>query len=65
MKLNKTAIDLFRARQCVEMRQLASKATVSEVSIRNGYKQEIAPVTVGKIAKALGVDPEEIILKEE
>lgn len=65
MRLSKTAIDLFRARQCMEMRQLASKASVSEMSIRNGYKQGITPVTIGKIAKALGVDPEEIILKEE
>ncbi len=65
MKLNKTSIDLLRAKKCLQVKDVAAAAGVSTVTIQNGYKKNIDPVCVGKLAKALGVDVEEIIIKEE
>ena len=65
MKLNRQAIDLRRARQCISIAMLARRAGISASSINNGYKKGVTAVVAGKIARALEVDPEEIILKEE
>ena len=63
MKLNKEKLYLLRARECLTIQQLASKAGVSCKEISKN--SSIGAVSAGKIAKALEVDPEEIILKEE
>lgn len=64
MKLNKRNLDLIRARKCMQIKEVATVAGVAAVTIQNGYKRDIAPECVGKIARALGVDVEEIICKE-
>lgn len=64
MKINKASLDLLRAKQCLLTRELAKLAGISDLTIRNGYKQDVDPVSIGKIAKALGVEPEDIIIKE-
>ncbi len=64
MKLNKYNFDLIRAKRCMQVKDIAVAAEVSTVTIQNGYKRDIAPECIGKIAKALGVDVEEIIEKE-
>ncbi len=64
MKLNKQSVDLLRARHCLMLKELAEKAGVSTVTIQCGYKRDIAPECVGKIARALNVDVGEIIVKE-
>lgn len=48
----------------MQVKDIAVAAEVSTVTIQNGYKRDIAPECIGKIAKALGVDVEEIIEKE-
>ena len=65
MKLNKSAIDLLRAKQCLSMVDISKLAKVGTNTIYAGFTRDIDPLPVGRIAKALGVDPEEIILKEQ
>ena len=65
MKLDKRKIDLYRARKCMTTEELAETAKVSQTTIRKGYKEKISVNTVGKIAKALGVDVKEIIVEED
>lgn len=62
MTLNKTKIDLARARQCMDVEELCarvgmSRATYYNAMARTGVRAE----TAGKIAKALNVDVTEII----
>ncbi len=65
MKLNKSAINLLLARRCMNVSDLAKAAQVDRRTYYIGIESGIYPKQAGKIAKALGVDPEEIILKEE
>ncbi|NBJ75044.1 XRE family transcriptional regulator, partial [Neglecta sp. X4] len=54
MKLDHDKLDLLRARNVLTISQLAKVAKVSAATIVRGGNPGI--VTVGKIAKALGVD---------
>ncbi len=63
MKLDHNKLDLLRARNVLTLSQLAKTANVSTASIVRGSNSGIT--TIGKVAKALGVDVEEIIVKEE
>lgn len=65
MKIDKRKLEMQRAKKCLQVKELATVAGVATTTIQNGYKREIAPECVGKIARALGVDVEEIIVKEE
>ena len=62
MKLDRTKYELARARACMGQRDIVSagipKGTLC--GILSG-KAESRPETIGKIAKALGVDVTEII----
>ncbi|SCJ97737.1 Uncharacterised protein [uncultured Eubacterium sp.] len=61
MKLNKYAVEMLRARRCITTNQLANNAKVSAVTIRRGYENNIDAVCVGKFAKALNINVEDII----
>ena len=65
MKLNKAAIDLLRAEQCITLGELACSAKVGKNTIYTGFTRDINPLSVGKIARALNVPVEDIIVKEE
>lgn len=65
MQLNKDTLDLLRARECLTVLALAKKAGISQSTINTGYKKEIDPVPVGKIAKALNVDVKDIIIEQQ
>lgn len=64
MKVDREKIDIARARACIKHKDLIKngipKSTLSRAL--NGY--DLRPETVGKIAKALGVDVTEILLEE-
>ncbi len=65
MKLNLDRIDLELARKCLTVTDLCKKAGVaypSYAQIRAG-KATPKPVTVGKLATALGLDPVELLEK--
>ncbi len=65
MKINNCKLELTLARRCMVLSELRcdglSPQTITR--IRNGA--DVKPVTVGKIAKALDVDPAEIIEMED
>ena len=64
MKLDKDALELARARNCMTMKALATAAKVSTATICSKKDIEVFPATAGRIAKALNVDVTEIIIKE-
>ena len=64
MKIDNSKLDMALARKCVNLSQLRAGISPQTLTrIRRG--DAVKPVTVGKIAKALGVDPVEIIEKED
>ena len=63
MVLNPQKLNLAMARACLTSRELQIKAGISDSSLSHilSGKQKARPLTIGKIAKALGVDPVELI----
>lgn len=65
MKVNRAKLELAMARACVRSNDLPGKADLPRPTVQNAIVgRSVRPVTVGKIAKALGVDPSEIIEME-
>ena len=62
MRLNATKVRLLMAKQVINQATLAAKAGISRQTlsaVMNG--RSCRPELLGKISKALGVEPEEII----
>lgn len=62
MRLNATKVHLFMAKQVINQATLATKAGISRQTlsaVMNG--RNCRPELLGKISKALEVEPEEII----
>ena len=58
MKIDKSMLELYMARKCMSVIELAKAAKISRETVYGIWKGENAkPETVGKIAKALDVDP--------
>lgn len=66
VKLNQRGVELEMAQSCLSLNDLCKKTRIAKsyVSEGGGLERDLRPYQVGKIAKALGVDPEEIILQE-
>lgn len=65
MKVNKKKMQIALARKCMSLSEAAKVADMPYQSVLNAQKgRGISPVTLGKIARALGVDPEEIVDNE-
>lgn len=60
MRINKKKLELAKARACMSTNDII-KAGVPKVTLASACKKEARPDTVGKIAKALGVDVIEIL----
>lgn len=66
MKVNKQKLDLAMARACMTSAELPEAAGIPRPTVQNAVVgKSVRPATVGKIAKALGVDPIEIIEEKE
>ncbi len=65
MKISKKKLDMVLAEQCKTMSMLRGEGLSPHTLTRMRRGEDVKPITVGKIAKALGVDPEDIIDKEE
>lgn len=65
MRIDRKALDLLRARQCLTIKCLSKKAGVSTATLCAPNNRELTPTTIGRIAKALDVDVGEIIVKED
>ena len=63
MKINIQKLDVAMARACMTGKELQKQAEISDVSLAKirGGTQEPRPSTVGRIARALGVDVEAIV----
>jgi DNA-binding Xre family transcriptional regulator len=62
MRLNTTKVRLLMAKQVINQASLAAKAGISRQTlsaVMNG--RSCRPELLGKISRALGVEPEEII----
>lgn len=65
MKISRQKIEMAMARACMNTADLPKAAGLPAPTVYNAMMGKgIRPVTLGKIAKALGVDPEEIMEKE-
>lgn len=64
MRINKKKFDLAKARACKGTKDLAA-AEIPKGTLCRVYRDDLKPDTVGKIAKALGVDVTEIIEVED
>lgn len=63
MKIDNRKLDLVLARQCKvisDLRCVTSQQTLTRIR----RSEDIKPSTLGNIAKALGVDPADILEKE-
>lgn len=66
MKANKKVVQLAMARACLSRRELAEKAGIPEPTLQRVINhRSVRPATLGKVARALGVDPLEIMEQEE
>ena len=66
MKLNRKKLELAMARACMNSADLPKAAGLPRPTVQNAIVGKgIRPGTLGKIAKALGVDPVEIIEMED
>ncbi len=65
MQANKQQLELAMARACMNIYDIARKAEMPEQTVKNVLcGRSVKPRTLGKVAKALGVDPAEILESE-
>ena len=65
MKVNSNKLRLAMARACMNTIDLSVKAEMPVQTINGVLRgRSIRPATLGRIAKALGVDPAEIVKEE-
>lgn len=65
MKIDNKKLNIELARSCKALSELRGEGISPQTLTRIRSGADVKPVTVGKIAKALGVDPVEIIETEE
>lgn len=62
MNANKKLIKIAMARSCMNAADLAAASGLPRPTVNNVIAgRNIRPATIGKVAKALGVDPVELI----
>lgn len=65
VKANRNKLELAMARACMESRDLPVAAGLPRPTAQNLIVgKSVRPATLGRVAKALGVDPEEIVEAE-
>lgn len=66
MKVNRKKLYLALARACMNLSEAAKAAGMPYQSAKNVYNGRGAtPATIGKLCRALGVDPADIIEEED
>ena len=62
MKVNRKKLELAMARACMNSADLPVAAGLPRPTVQNLIVgKSVRPATLGRVAKALGVDPEEIV----
>jgi len=65
MKANRKKLELAMARACMNSADLPAAAGLPRPTVNNAIVgKSVRPATLGRIAKALGVDPADIIKEE-
>lgn len=65
MKAEKIKLDLAMARACMNSADLAEASGMPPQTVNGVIRgRSVRPATLGRIAKALGVDPAELIAEE-
>ena len=64
MKVNNYKLDVLLARRCMNRRDLRGNGASPQTMQRIGKGEDVTPKTAGRIARALGVDVEDIIERE-
>ena len=66
MRISKELFEVACARKCISSKEVIERSGISRATLSNCIRRERgAPVTIGKIAKAIGVDVTEIIDTQE
>ena len=62
MKVNRRKLELAMARACMESRDLPAAAGLPRPTVQNAIVGKgVRPATLGRIAKALNVDPVDLL----
>ena len=64
LRVKSEKLEMVLARKCKTLSDLRGEGLSPQTLSRIKNGNEVMPVTVGKIAKALGVDPADIIEEE-
>ena len=65
VRIDRKKMELAMARACMESRDLPAVAGLPRPTVQNAIVgKSVRPATLGKIAKALGVDPAELLAEE-
>ena len=66
MRVDKSKLSLAMARACMTPESLTAAAGMPRPTVNNVISgRSVMPVTLGKVARALGVDPADIIKEGE
>lgn len=66
MKVDRKKLEMAMARACMNSADLPDATGLPRGTVQNAIVGKgIRPGTLGRIAKALGVDPAELIVKEQ
>lgn len=65
MKVDNAKLNLILAQRCMNARKLCSLGVAPNTITRLRRGEDVLPATLGRIAKALNVDPAEIIKQED
>lgn len=66
MKASKNKLQLAMARACMDPKDLAAAAEMPQQTVNGVIKgRSVRPATFGRICKALGCDPEDILRQEK
>ena len=66
MRANRNFLQLAMARKCMTLRTLAETAQMPESTVKNVlYGRNVKANTLGRVCKALDVDPAEVIESKE
>ena len=65
MKVDRKKLELAKARACMDTADLAAAAGLPRPTVQNAIVgKSVRPGTLGRIARALGVDPAELLREE-
>lgn len=66
MKIDREKLDMAMARKCMSVNDIVQQAAIPRGTFNGLFKrQSIRPATIGKIARALEIDPADLLAEED